>query len=161
MCDLNEKELLEVITEWKDLYDTKFPGYIGQDVNEQAYVQLRKIVEEHFSATEQVVDSITKQMIEGALASKEMADQEQGVDEDCRCYNSCPSCGREWDMKKHNACQCGAILTRQPVQVDEEELKEWAYHVLTNIKYGHDGKDLSYLIKRAEELLTKKPGAKE
>ena len=31
----------------------------------------------------------------------------------------CPSCGKEWDMGKHSACQCGAILQRQPVEVDE------------------------------------------
>lgn len=22
----------------------------------------------------------------------------------------CPSCGRQWDSNKHNACQCGAVI---------------------------------------------------
>ena len=31
----------------------------------------------------------------------------------------CPSCGREWDTKKHSACQCGAIIKIPKVAVGE------------------------------------------
>ena len=26
--------------------------------------------------------------------------------------STCPSCGKRWDFKTHNACQCGAIIEK-------------------------------------------------
>jgi hypothetical protein len=27
--------------------------------------------------------------------------------------STCPACGRQWDMQKHNACECGAQVRKQ------------------------------------------------
>ena len=34
--------------------------------------------------------------------------------------NTCPSCGREWDTNKHDACQCGAVLHRDTTEQSTE-----------------------------------------
>ena len=89
-----------------------------QGKGEQAYAQLVKIVERDFSTTEQVVQDITKRMVEGALASEKIDDSEPDTD----TQMDCPSCGKKWDTSKYSACSCGAILQTPDTQEGVDEI---------------------------------------
>jgi len=121
--DMGREELLQEL------------AYLDQAeyINKQAYAQLKAIVEQHFSPTEQVIRGITVQMVEGALASKEIADTEQspepGVDEKlielltiCEKQlkaNLYPHCSREQYKERCNKLngqfsRIRQLLTQQP-----------------------------------------------
>lgn len=34
-------------------------------------------------------------------------------------FRKCPDCGRDWDMKKYNSCQCGATIKKESPEKEE------------------------------------------